>query len=230
MQQEDEHKPGIREQHLLRRNNNPLFDVERRRVDREELALARLDDGREAQQFMSGFQALVQRAMALGPHADSQEVLDIKSGLDRAYQQACALPGDQTEIKRAIVRLVDTIMHAIRRGIGNDALARRELDDEEAARRVHFSLQELPLVSALTHPESPIAAEELIPSILSEPLETLAPSLTIFDRDQLEVLCQDARAFLGERDPQHRLADAWRRLDLIENLYHRMQQGQSGAH
>ena len=223
-------KPGIRKQHLLRRRNNPLFDAERREVPSEDIATARLDDGLEADRFMSSFQALVQRAVELKPNTPSETVLEIKAALDKAYQQACALPGDQTRIKQAIVQLVDAIMSAIWKGIGDDPLARQELEDEETARRAHFSLQELPLVSALTHPESPIGADELIPSLLSEPDDTLLPSLTIFDADQLAVICEDARAFLNQKDPEQSLKDAWRRLALIEGIYQQNRQAHRGDH
>lgn len=230
MRAENTEKPGIREQHLLRRRNNPLFDEARREVASEDLATARLDDGLELDRFMEAFQSLVQRAIDLKPNTPSEDVLEIKAALDKAYQQACALPGDQSQVKQAITQLVSAIMRAIRNGIGNDALAAQELDDEETARRTHFSLQELPLVSALTHPESPIGENELIPSLLSEPEQTLAPSLTIFDSEQMAVLCEDARAFLLQQDPERSLEDAWRRLELMEEILHQAQQPQRGDH
>ena len=85
-------------------------------------------------------------------------------------------------------------------------------------------------MSALTHPESPIGEDELLPSLLSEPDETLAPSLTIFDAGQLAVICEDARAFLMQQDPDRTLEDAWRRLELIESIYHQASQPQRGDH
>ncbi|VAW80338.1 hypothetical protein MNBD_GAMMA15-1387 [hydrothermal vent metagenome] len=230
MQPENNEKPGIREQHLLRRNNNPLFNASRREVRSEDFATARLDDGQELDRFMEEFQTLVQRAVDLKPNTPSETVLEIKAALDKAYQQVCALPGDHSQTRQAITRLVEAIMRAIWNGIGDDALARQELEDEETARRAHFSLQELPLVSALTHPDSPIGEDELLPSLLSEPEQTLAPSLTIFDPEQLEIICADARAFLTKQDPDKTLGDVWRRLELIENIYHQTQQPQRGDH
>ncbi|TCK18352.1 hypothetical protein DFR30_1630 [Thiogranum longum] len=230
MRAESSEKPGIREQHALRRRNNPLFDETRRNVANEDLASARLDDGLELDHFMEEFQLLVQRAIDLKPNTPSETVLEIKAALDKSYQQACALPGDQTQVKQAISQLVNAIMRAIRNGIDSDALAEQELEDEETARRAHFSLQELPLVSALTHPESPIGENELIPSLLSEPEQTLAPSLTIFDKGQMEVLCEDARAFLSQLDPDRALDEAWRRLELMEEIFHQSHQPQRGDH
>ena len=215
--------PGIRERHLLRRKHNPLFDEKQSVVSNEDLARARLDDGVEMDRFMNDFQLLVQKAVDLKPNTPSETILEIKQELDRSYQQACALPGDQEHIKGAIEKLLRHIMQAIRAGAGNDAYAKQQLDEEETARKLHFELQELPLVAALTHPHSPIAEEELIPSLLSEPAETLMPTLQLFDENQLASILIDAETLLQQRDPQRALADAWRGLELIEACYHDMQ-------
>jgi hypothetical protein len=216
-------KPGIRERHLLRRKHNPLFDEKQRDVSNEGLARARLDDGVEMDRFVNDFQSLVQKAVDLEPNTPSETILEIKQELDRSYQQACALPGDQQHIKSAIKKLLMHIMQAIRVGAGDDVYAKQQLDDEETARKLHFELQELPLVAALTHPHTPIAEDELIPSLLSEPAESLVRTLQLFDENQMAAILNGAQALLQQRDPQHTLADAWRGLKLIETCHHDMQ-------
>jgi len=217
--------PGIRERHLLRKKRNPLFDEKQSDVSNEDLARARLDDGVEMDRFMNDFQQLVQKAVDLKANTPSETILEIKQDLDRSYQQTCALPGDQEHIKSAIKKLLAHIMQAIRAGAGNDAYVKQQLDAEETARKLHFELQELPLVSALTHPQSPITEDELIPSLLSEPVETLMPTLQLFDENQMAAILSDAEALLEQRDPQRVLADAWQGLKLIEASYHDMQPG-----
>jgi len=216
-------KPGIREQHLLRRKHNPLFDDKQSDVSNADLARARLDDGVEMDSFMNNFQLLVQKAVDLKPNTPSETILEIKQELDRSYQQACALPGDQEHIKSAIKKLLMHIMQAIRVGAGNDAYAKQQLEDEETARKLHFELQELPLVAALTHPHSPIAEDELIPSLLSEPSETLTRTLQLFDENQIAAILSGAQALLQQRDPQRALTDAWQGLKLIETCHRDMQ-------
>jgi hypothetical protein len=208
---------------LLRKRANPLFDEAQRRVSEEDIAAARREDSLEQDRFMEGFRALVQRAIDLEPNTPSETVLEIKEQLDKSYQQVCALPGDHAEIKNAIRKLVAVIMKSIQAGIGNDAYARQQLQDEEIARQAHFELQELPLVADLTHPESPIAEDELIPSLLSEPRETLAPVLQLFDENQLAAIHNDATVFLEQRDPEKQLSEAWQRLALIEQCYRELQ-------
>ena len=216
-------RPGVREQQLLRKMNNPLFGAVRSKVGKDDLAQARLQDGVEKDRFLTAFQALVQQAVDLQPDAPSETVLEIKAELDHSYQQACALPGDMTPIKESIIRLVDLIMQAIRAGAGNDAHVQQQLIEEDIARKAHYELQEIPLVAALMHPDSPVAADELIPSLLSEAEQSLAATLTLFDEQQMAALCHDARVFLAQHDPERRLADAWARLQLIEDHYRRLQ-------
>ncbi len=216
-------RPGVREQQLLRKMNNPLFGEVRSRIGKDDLAQARLQDGLEKDRFLTTFQALVQRAVDLQPNTPSETILEIKAELDHSYQQACALPGDMTPIKESIIRLVDLIMQAIRAGAGNDAHVQQQLTEEDVARKAHYELQEIPLVAALMHPDSPVAADELIPSLLSEAEQSLAATLTLFDEQQMAALCHDAGVFLAQHDPEHRLTDAWARLELIENHYRQLE-------
>ena len=216
---------GIREQHLLRKKDNPLFDESERNISNEVLARARMEDGVEMDAFMSDFQALVQRSIALEPNTQSETILEIKEQLDRSYQQCCALPGDQTAIKTAIRKLVEIIMRAVEAGIGNDAYARQQLEEEVMARELHFRLQELPLVAALTAAESPVAENELIPSLLSEPADTLTSTLQLFDEAQMAAIFNEANTFMEHKDPERKLTDAWQRLQLIEHSWRNMPVG-----
>jgi len=217
------HRPGIREQHLLRKMNNPLFGEPRNRIGKDDLAQARLEDGVEKDRFLAAFQALIQKAADLQPNTPSETILEIKEELDRSYQQACALPGDMTSVKQSITRLIDLIMHAIRAGTGNDVHAQQQLIEEDIARKAHYGIAGNPLVAALMHPNPPVAADELIPTLLSEAGDSLAATLTLFDEQQLAAICHDAGEFLARHDPQRRLTDAWIRLRLIEDHYRRLQ-------
>jgi len=219
-----DYRPGIREAHLLRKKDNPLFGALAAEVTSEALAEARRGDHMELDQFMGEFQGLIERTVALEPNTPSETIIELKEELDRHYQQACGLPGDQTPIKQAIRKLVEVIMRAVRGGIGNDAYAARQLDEEDIARQTHFELQELPLVAALTHPDTPVAPDELIPSLLSEDDSHLERCLILFDDGQLATICNDAGHWLEELDPDKQLVDVWHRLALIRHYY----QGKSG--
>ncbi|MCW9024666.1 MAG: hypothetical protein OQK73_08270 [Gammaproteobacteria bacterium] len=188
--------PGPRERHLQRKHQNPLFGEEGQSITQEQLILARQDDETELNHFLRYFRDLVQEAVDLKPETESEVVLDIKERLDKCFAHCCALPGEQSEIKAAVSKLIEVIMKAVRQGAANDPVALTRLDEEDIARRMHFELQEYPFIADLLLPDCPVAEDELVPSLLSEPEETIAAALQIFEHEQLEQIYQDGQVLL----------------------------------
>ena len=148
--------PGSRERHLIRRHENPLFGEPPPQTTPEELEAARREDAREATQFHEDFAVLIQEAVTLKPKEDSEVILRLKERLDQAYEQASRLGGDQSRIKDAIRKLVAAIMRAVRRGAGDDPRAIQELEQEDAARSLHYRLLEHPLTVISRLPSLPL--------------------------------------------------------------------------
>ena len=192
-------RPGRRERHLRRRHENPLFAWPPIVVKPRELLAAQEADHEEMVAFRDAFRALVQKAVDLPPDAGSDQVLALKEELEEHYEKACGLPEDHTEEKQAIARLIGLIMKAVWRTAGGDPLAQQELQDEEQARAIHFSLLEHPLVADLLHPATPIAPDELTPSLLSATAEEVEAALELFDPDQLAVLIQEGGGLITSR-------------------------------
>ena len=113
-------RPGPRERQLRRRHGNPLFGVADG-VDPEQLRQAKLADQAEARAFEQSFPALIERAVNLPPTAESDQVLALKEDLDKAYEQAAGLAGDQVRLREAINKLIGVIMQAVWKGAGNDS-------------------------------------------------------------------------------------------------------------
>jgi hypothetical protein len=213
------HKPGRRERHLRRRHGNPLFAWPPIEVAPEDLLAAQKADHEEMEAFRETFRDLVQRALELPPSAGSDEVLELKGGLERAYEQACGLAEDHRQEKEAIRKLIALIMKAIWRQAGEDPLARQELAGEEAARAIHFRLLEQPLVADILHPESPIVPDELAPAVLSATPAEVEAVTEIFDAAQIGVLQEKGRRLveqLASRDIDASAAAA--RLDQLQPL------------
>ncbi|WP_297528893.1 hypothetical protein [Thiohalobacter sp.] len=210
--------PGAHERQLMARADNPLFPEDRRSVTAADVLSAQLRDQNELKAFMEDFQALVQRAVELEPNADSEVILKLKEDLDRAYETVCGLMGDLDEIRQAIRRLVTTIMSAVRKGAGNDAAALARLDDEDAARALHYRLLEHPLVADLLRADDLINADELLPTLLSAEPDAFAAALQLFTPEQLGQLIQDGhRLVQAAGDSRHpRLRDAAERLAEME--------------
>ena len=204
-------RPGPRERHLRRKRDNPLF-VDGGGVTQAAVDAARSQDREDEVAFVAEFRGLVQEAVDLPPQAESEAVLSLKERLDKAYERASGLGGDQQEVKAAIRKLQSVIMQAVWMGAGDDELARRQLEEEERARTAHFTLLEEPLVADILNPESPLREGELVPTLLGESRETLEIVLELFDEAQLGLLCRDALALLqGSPATGSRLAPrAWR--------------------
>jgi hypothetical protein len=217
-------RPGAHERQLIRCADNPLFPAARRQVIQIEVNRAQRLDAEEAVAFQSNFRALVQRAIELPPQEDSEVILRLKEDLDRAYEQCCGLAGDPGEIKAGLRKLLEIVMRAVWRGAGDDAEAQLNLREEEAARATHFQLLEHPLIADLIRPDSPIAPDELVPTLLSESAPAVTAALELFDADQLTLMCQDGRARL-ETVPTGApiLEPARARLHLMEGQLARLQ-------
>jgi len=184
--------PGVRERHLQRRHNNPLFPPYRRLITAGELHTARADDHAELEAFHQQFQSLLERAIALKPNEQSEVILALKAELDKAYAIACGLPGDLSQIKIGLQKLISVMMNAVWQGAGNDPTAHQELTHEEEARAVHFSHLRYPLVAALVRPDSPITGEDLVPSLLDAEPNELQAALWLFSPEQLADIVSDA--------------------------------------
>lgn len=214
------HRPGRRERHLRRRHENPLFAWPPAEVAPEVLLAAQKADHEEMESFRSDFRDLIQRAVNLPADADSDTVLGLKQDLERRYEQSFGLPEDHARERVALRKLIDLIMKAVRRSAGSDPLARQELADEEQAREIHFRILELPLVADLLHPESPIAPEELAPSLLSATAEEVEAALELFDLPQVEEIAQQSARLIERLEvegltltlPRQRLAQLLTRL------------------
>ena len=190
------HKPGRRERHLRRRHGNPLFAWPAVEVEPLDLLAAQRDDHEEMESFQAALRDLVQRAIDLPPNAGSDQVLALKEDLERAYEQACGLPEDQSQARTALGRLIDLSAKAVRRAAGNDPLALIELAQEEEARAIHLRLLEQPLVADLLHPQTPITPEDLLPSLLTATPSELAAALEIFDPEQVRDLAAQGETLL----------------------------------
>lgn len=210
--------PGIRERHVQRRYNNPLFSTERSHITAGELHKARDDDHAELEAFHQQFQSLLERAVNLKPNEQSEVILALKADLDKAYAIACGLPGDLSQLKIGLQKLISVTMNAVWQGAGDDPLAHQELTHEEEARAAHFAHLRYPLVASLVRPDSPILAEDLVPTLLSaEPVE-LQAALWLFAPEQLAGIVTEAHTLLTTlKDAQVR-EQAQQSLDMIDNF------------
>jgi hypothetical protein len=210
--------PGRHERHLLRKQDNPLFPEQQRNIDQGRLNEAQRLDHEELEAYIRDLRRLVGEAVALGPHEQSDQILELKEHLDMAYETACRLADDQSPNKEAIRKLVAVIMRAVRNGAGNDSLAQQELEQEELARATHYELLEQPLVADLLDPDTLIGEEELLPVLLSAERDAFEAALTLFDPSQLSQLSKQGERLLQSLQEGEALHACRQRVEQIKRL------------
>lgn len=208
-------KPGRHERHFKRKLENRLMPRSLSRdYSKEDLLEVQRLDHEELLRFLTGLRKTVQQAVDLQPREETQVVLDLKAELEKMYETACGLADEQSSNKMAIRQLIAVVMDKIRQTSGADALAARELAQEETARTSHFQLLESCLIADLLHPQSLIASDELAAVLLTDPEAEVSTALILFDPAQLEVICDDAASLLEETDLS---AEYGKRMNLLQS-------------
>lgn len=211
--------PGVRERHLQRQYKNPLFPAERQEFDEQRLSGARFMDEQEQEEFTLRFHMLLEDVAQLKTNEGSENMLELKSRLDQAYEQCSGLAGDYEHEKQAIVKLVTVIMTSIRKSAEGDPQAEVNLNEEELARTTHYQLLRFSLVADLLRPRSPVLQDELVPTMLGESEDAIQAVFQLFDRQQQETFCQQGQKLLQQKlREQLDLPEAWKRLELMQNL------------
>lgn len=187
-------QPGMHERHLRRRVNNPLFANSN--MSQQDILDARARDEQELETFMQEFHSLARDASSLDASADSEVLIALKSRLDQSYERCCGQMGAHAEIQQGLATLIEAIMGAVVHAAAHDPQALARLEDEIAARRQHFEMLSYPLIVDMLRPDSPVDADELVPSLLSAPEDEALAAASLFDADQRSLVCQQAQALL----------------------------------
>lgn len=209
--------PGPHERHLKRRLLNPLFPKPEKEIAQEDVDKAQKKDEESLMSFMTHFQSVVQRTTELGGNSESDIVLEIKEQLDECYATSCSMPGDHTNLKVAVKKLISAIMSAIRKGAADDPTALKKLDEEDAARELHNELHERKLIADLMLENTPILENELTPTLLNEETDDLEAALPLFSAEELDLIVQSSQTLLENlRQGGHEIPHAWERFQQIK--------------
>ena len=207
--------PGRHERHYKRRLDNPLFRESATLNDADLLNAQRLDH-EELLAFITELRATVERALNLKSNEESDVILKLKEDLERLYETSAGLADEQGANQQALSRLLAAVMNTIRSNTTGDSLAEQEMAMEQQARQMHFELLQHALVADLLHPETLIAPDQLVPTLLSSPTEQVKAVMVIFDSEQLAMISQEAQALLSLHDPQKKIVDAQTNLTVIQ--------------
>jgi hypothetical protein len=201
--------PGRHERHYKRRLDNPLFR-EPASLNDADLLDAQRQDHEELLAFITELRATVERALNLKPNEESDVILKLKEDLERLYETSAGLADEQGANQQALSQLLSAVMNTIRSSTTGDSLAEQEMAMEQQARQMHFELLQHALVADLLHPETLIAPDQLVPTLLSSPTEQVKAVMVVFDPDQLSMIAKEAEALIqqAEKSKALELAEA----------------------
>jgi hypothetical protein len=213
--------PGCWERHLQRQYDNPLFP--HRLITQREVDLAQRKDEEERQTFRQNFFALLQEVATLQAEVKAETVLKLKKRVDSLYECCAGLGGNFTVEKQGLRKLSELIIQTLlASGVEQNPQAMSELEAEMAEQKLHFTLLEYPFIAHLLHPYSPITEQDIIPSLLSEEENSLRAAMSLFNIEQQQVLCHEARNLLIRLQSEgHLLPTAWLRLAAMEQPLYR---------
>jgi hypothetical protein len=207
--------PGRHERHYKRRLDNPLFR-EPATLNDADLLDAQRKDHEELLAFITELRATVERAVNLKSNEESDVILKLKEDLERLYETSAGLADEQGANQQALSQLLNAVMNTIRSNTTGDSLAEQEMAMEQQARQMHFELLQHALVADLLHPETLIAPDQLVPTLLSSPTDQVNAVMVVFDQEQLSMLAKEAEALIQQCDESKTRALAEKNFDVIK--------------
>ncbi len=210
-------RPGSHERHLQRRLGNPLFPQDDNVIDEQAIKHAQQKDRQEELTFEKAMRDILQHVSTLPAQIESDDMHALREQLDRLYEQACGLGGDYEKEKQGLLRLYELIMKNITEHAGDDQYALQQLQQTAAARAQHLNLLQCPLVADLLRPDSPIAHNELVPTLLGLDKTELETVITMFDAEQHHILFEQATQLLSTlKQHKEEMKNAWENLVLLD--------------
>ncbi len=188
-------KPGSHERQLLRYAENLLFPVERRAIEQRDVDMARIQDDNERRDFELQLREAVQACIDLEPQSDSEILLTLKEHLDQLYERSATLAGEVDEWQAALNQLIELIMHAVRKGAGEDRIAQGKLEAEDEARAIHQQMLAYPLIADLLRDDI-IPEDELVITLLGESQAACEAAWSLFDAEQQALMLEQAVTLL----------------------------------
>lgn len=213
--------PGCWERHLQRQYDNPLFFHLRPTISQADISEAQGKDEDESIVFNDAFQQLLNEVATLQPQVDVKIILKLKDRIDVLYEQCAGLGGDFSMQKQGLRQLNQLIMQVILSTAAQKADLVEKLHAEIAAREGHFALLEYSLVAHLLHPESPINATNIIPTLLTETDVALRAAMNLFGQEQRQILFEESTKLLTQlKNDGYLLPEVWQRLAIMQEVPH----------
>ena len=209
-------QPGCWERHLQRQYNNPLFIEISPIITQHQVEIAQQKDENFRHDFIKHFHQLLEDFTQLKPQEESEQIFELQGRVDKLYSECAANGSYFQQEKQGLKKLSGLIYQAILNSGQHEAKVLEELEQAEMARQVHFELLENSVIAHLLQDDSPIAQNELVPTLLSEDEPSLRAAMSLFDMEQQKTLYGIAKVLLERLQSQNLIQeDVWQRLAIM---------------
>lgn len=164
-------KCGCFERQLQRRHMNALFPVERRTISRAELLEASMKDWNDLRQLQSDAAKLFDEVKSGPKQKPYSEFLDLREAVERLILRAAEIGPIADQQRDALRHVYDSIVDVLRKDCPSEH--RAQLEDALAHSEKYQREWANQFVKQLKRNDTPIANDELVPSLLTEDVETV---------------------------------------------------------
>lgn len=168
--------PGCFEKHLIRRYHNPLFSEGRQIVTEDEFNEAKLKDKEELIKFKQGFEPFIILIGSIFKSATVADLIATRKNVDSMLESAIEIGGDIEKEISQLRRLSGAILDDLIQTFERQKDETNSLDSFKRLKELESNQEERisnAFLAQMGREDSPIQADEVIPSLLSEDIETV---------------------------------------------------------
>jgi hypothetical protein len=211
---------GCYERHLQRRRQNPLFPKDRQDVSLAAIQQARQRDNDERSALRSQIVEALRPLMEGPDSVDGQMAIGLLQEIHQLIERACQCDQGLEQEVAALQQGYQSLSESIRIVRGSEHSA--QLDAAAHALQAQIALLSSPLLATLCRPDSPMRADELVPSFISLPVNEIGRCLEgirALSDDLLSATVSEAIRLIGwaSQNGVH-IPDAEMKLHLLQEV------------
>lgn len=177
--------PGCFERHLQRRYANPLFPHGQRSVTLEDITAAQLKDLHDYNQLRDSFLTFVQKTSELPSIMSAIRVSSLRQEIERLIERATEIGLLAQEIRTVLVETRRDMLATLRQSVKAYPTALEALDKANRQYDSSWPLISNHFIAQLSRSDSPIINEDIVPSLLSEDLDTVKLATKYLSNDTI---------------------------------------------
>jgi len=170
---------GAFEQHLQRRNNNPLFPPNRRVVTQADIDDARAHDQREYKELEARWVRFLEDIPRLPDIVSPSQINEFRERMEELIGDAVGVGGPAFQLAARMKEHRQGLIESWREAISGNAEALRRLDKADEHWHTGTAIFHSPFIAQMTRKDGPIPSGDAIPALLSEKPETIATVMSM---------------------------------------------------